>query len=127
MPALGIVPPVTGTRTRHETEVLALLEDQHADLLLPAIPRRVVVADAAVAGEPVTGFAPIPKRVSVGLVVSIERRGLLKRGVRACPVVSGLLDSGPGPAPLGPAGLHQSAWCCHWSGWPASPRWTGIP
>ena len=58
MPALGIVPTFTGTRTRHETEVLALLEDQHADLLLPAIPRRVVVADAAVAGEPVTRFAP---------------------------------------------------------------------
>ena len=62
MPALGIVPTFTGTRTRHETEVLALLEDQHADLQLPAIPRRVVVADAAVAGEPVTRFGPLFRR-----------------------------------------------------------------
>jgi cellulose biosynthesis protein BcsQ len=47
-----------GTRTRHEVEVLAELTDQHGALLLPAIPRRVVVADAAVAGEPVDLFAP---------------------------------------------------------------------
>ncbi len=58
---LGIVPTMVAPgrrRTRHEVEVLQGLADRYPDLLLPAIPRRVVIADAALAGEPVSHFAP---------------------------------------------------------------------
>ncbi len=34
------------------------LTDQYSDLLLPAIPRRVALQDAALAGLPVTSFEP---------------------------------------------------------------------
>jgi chromosome partitioning protein len=54
----GIVPTMVGTRTLHEREVLELLHDRHGELLLPAIPRRVAVADAAVAGRPIVAHRP---------------------------------------------------------------------
>jgi chromosome partitioning protein len=74
MRPLGIVPMFTGTRTRHEAEVLAELADQHGGLLLPAIPRRVVVADAALAGEPVTSFAPYSEAAEAFAALAKEVR-----------------------------------------------------
>jgi chromosome partitioning protein len=74
MRPLGIVPMFTGTRTRHEAEVLAELADRHGELLLPAIPRRVVVADAALAGEPVTVFAPYSEAAEAFAALAKEVR-----------------------------------------------------
>jgi chromosome partitioning protein len=76
MRTLGIVPTFTGTRTRHEAEVLAELHERHRELLLPGIPRRVVVADAALAGEPVTLFAPYsePAEAFAALAKEVRRR-----------------------------------------------------
>jgi chromosome partitioning protein len=73
---LGIVPTLTGARTRHEAEVLAELQARHGDLLLPAVPRRVVVADAALAGEPVVTFAPYsePAEVFAALAKEVRHR-----------------------------------------------------
>jgi chromosome partitioning protein len=72
--ALGIVPTLTGARTRHENEVLAELAAQHGGLLLPPVPRRVVVADAALAGEPVVAFAPYSEPAEVFATLAKEVR-----------------------------------------------------
>jgi cellulose biosynthesis protein BcsQ len=63
-------------RTRHEAEaeVLTELADRHGELLLPAIPRRVVVADAALAGEPVTVFAPYSEAAEAFAALAKEVR-----------------------------------------------------
>lgn len=74
MRPLGIIPTLTGARTRHETEVLAELQTRHGPLLLPAIPRRVVVADAALAGEPVTTFAPYSEAAEAFAALAKEVR-----------------------------------------------------
>lgn len=58
VPLLGIIPTMTTTTTRHAREVMDQLTDQYSDLLLPAIPRRVALQDAALAGLPVTSFEP---------------------------------------------------------------------
>jgi chromosome partitioning protein len=55
---LGILPTLVSLRTKHEVEVLAELESTYPGLLLPPIPRRVAVADAALAGQPVIEYAP---------------------------------------------------------------------
>lgn len=55
---VGIVPNRLEGRTRHEADALAELERAHARLLLPPIPGRVVLRDAAVAGLPVSVYAP---------------------------------------------------------------------
>jgi chromosome partitioning protein len=74
MRPLGIVPMFTGTRTRHEADVLAELRDRHGELLLPAIPRRVVVADAALAGEPITVYAPYSEAAEAFAALAKEVR-----------------------------------------------------
>lgn len=55
---VGIVPNGIEGRTRHEAEALVELERGHRSMLLPSIPRRVILRDAAVAGLPVSSFAP---------------------------------------------------------------------
>lgn len=55
---LGIVPTLAGRRSRHERDLLDTLGADFAALLLPEIPRRVAVQDAAMAGWPVTLHAP---------------------------------------------------------------------
>jgi cellulose biosynthesis protein BcsQ len=46
------------TVSRHAREVLAQLQDEYPGLLLPSIPRRVALQDAALSGLPVTTFEP---------------------------------------------------------------------
>lgn len=55
---LGIAPTLAGRRSRHERDLLDTLGEEYAGLLLPEIPRRVAVQDAAMAGWPVTLHAP---------------------------------------------------------------------
>lgn len=55
---IGIVPNGVERRTRHEADALDILREQQAGQMLPAIPRRVVVRDAAAAGRPVSQYAP---------------------------------------------------------------------
>jgi chromosome partitioning protein len=54
----GIVPSIVGRRTLHQDEAFAELEKRWPGWVLPSIPRRVVLEDAAAAGEPVTIYAP---------------------------------------------------------------------
>jgi chromosome partitioning protein len=69
---LGIVPTLTSARTRHEAEVIAELESTYPGLLLPPIPRRVAVADAALAGLPVIDFAPNSAATDAFVVLAKE-------------------------------------------------------
>jgi chromosome partitioning protein len=55
---LGIVPTLVGTRTLHEREALAHLVAHYGELLLPAVPRRIAVADAHIAGRPLVVADP---------------------------------------------------------------------
>ncbi len=55
---LGIVPTMVHRSTRHAVEVLDRLVADYPQLLLPAIPRRVAVQEAALAGRPLASFAP---------------------------------------------------------------------
>ncbi len=55
---LGIVPTFAQHSTRHAREVAEALEADYGKLLLPPIPRRVAVQDAALAGKPVTDYQP---------------------------------------------------------------------
>ena len=55
---LGIVPTLVTRQTRHAREVLEVLHDDYGDQVLPEIPRRVVLQDAALAGQPVRTYAP---------------------------------------------------------------------
>ena len=54
----GILPTLVGGRSRHQQTVLADLEAAYGALLLPPVPRRAVLQDAARAGFPVTAYAP---------------------------------------------------------------------
>lgn len=58
VPLIGIVPNRVEGRTRHEADVIELLREHHAQELLTAIPRRVVLQDAAIAGKAVSFYAP---------------------------------------------------------------------
>jgi chromosome partitioning protein len=55
---LGIVPTMSHRTTRHAAEVLDRLAADYPQLLLPAIPRRVAVQEAALAGRPLADYAP---------------------------------------------------------------------
>ncbi len=55
---LGIVPTLVGPRTGVQSELLELMAERHPELLLPQVPRRVLAAQATIAGEPVTTYAP---------------------------------------------------------------------
>ena len=54
----GILPTLVGGRSRHQQEVRAELEANYGADLLPPVPRRAVLQDAARAGLPVTAYAP---------------------------------------------------------------------
>lgn len=58
VPVTGIVPTMTTSVSCHAREVLSQLEDEYPGLLLPSIPRRVALQDAALSGLPVTTFEP---------------------------------------------------------------------
>ncbi len=55
---LGIVPTFVTRQTRHAREVLEVLQEDYGGQVLPEIPRRVVLQDAALAGQPVRAYAP---------------------------------------------------------------------
>lgn len=55
---LGIVPSIVGGRTLHRDEALAAIEARWPGTVLPAVARRVVLEDAAAAGQPITTYAP---------------------------------------------------------------------
>jgi chromosome partitioning protein len=55
---LGVVPTLVERRSRHQREVLEALEADFPGQLLTAIPKRIVLQDAALAGLPVNVFAP---------------------------------------------------------------------
>lgn len=58
-PVMGLVPTMTGSRTRHETDAGVTMADEYGELpLLPEIPRRVAVQDAALSGQPVQSYEP---------------------------------------------------------------------
>jgi chromosome partitioning protein len=69
---LGIVPTLVTARTRHEAEVLAELESTYPGLLLPPIPRRVAVADAALAGLPAIEYAPNSEATDAFVILAKE-------------------------------------------------------
>lgn len=54
----GIVPTMIDLRTGHNRDAGKQLYDDYSSLLLESIPRRVVVEDAALAGQPIQTFAP---------------------------------------------------------------------
>jgi len=58
VPVLGIVPSLSHRTTRHAAEVLDQLDRDYPALVLPAIPRRVAVQEAALAGLPLAVYAP---------------------------------------------------------------------
>lgn len=58
VPLIGIVPNRVEHRTRHEADILAELQARYGSALLPEIPGRVVLRDAAIAGEPISSYAP---------------------------------------------------------------------
>lgn len=55
---LGLVPTLVSRTSRHSREVLDALAEGYPELVLPAIPRRVAIQDAQIAGLPVTIYAP---------------------------------------------------------------------
>lgn len=55
---LGIVPTFTSSSTRHARDAAESLRETYGDALLPPIPRRVALQDAALAGQPITQFQP---------------------------------------------------------------------
>ena len=55
---IGIVPTLAHRTTRHAAEVLDQLERDYPTLVLPPIPRRVAVQEAALAGLPLSIYAP---------------------------------------------------------------------
>lgn len=55
---LGIVPSIVGSRTLHRDEALAELAKRWPGWTLTSLARRVVLEDAAAAGQPITTYAP---------------------------------------------------------------------
>jgi chromosome partitioning protein len=55
---LGIVPVLVSRRSRHEREVLDAFGTDYPGQVLTEIPRRVILQDAQLAGQPVATYAP---------------------------------------------------------------------
>ena len=55
---IGVVPTLVHRSTRHAGEVLDQLAQDYPQLLLPEVPRRVAVQEAALAGLPLSRYAP---------------------------------------------------------------------
>jgi chromosome partitioning protein len=58
VPLLGIVPTFSSDGTRHAKEVSDALVEDYRELVLPGIPRRVALRDAALAGRPINAYQP---------------------------------------------------------------------
>jgi len=73
---LGIVPTLVGPRTGVQTELLELMAERHGPLLLPQIPRRVLAAQATIAGEPLATYDPGSSLAAVftELAQEVDRR-----------------------------------------------------
>lgn len=57
-PVLGVVANGVSRRTLHQDEILAEVAKHAGGALLPSIPHRIVLADCALAGQPITDYAP---------------------------------------------------------------------
>jgi chromosome partitioning protein len=57
-PLIGIVLTMVSNQSRHAREALELMEENYKDLILPSIPKRVVLQDAMVAGQPIIDYQP---------------------------------------------------------------------
>ena len=55
---LGIVPTFVTRQTLHARDVLEVMGVDHGDSVLPEIPRRVALQDAALAGRPIRDYDP---------------------------------------------------------------------
>ena len=75
----GILPTLVGGRSRHQQTVLTDLEETYGALLLPPVPRRAVLQDAARAGLPVTAYAPRSEAATTFMALA---QMLLDRRVR---------------------------------------------
>ncbi len=73
---VGIVPSIVGPRTLHRDEALAEIERRWPGWTLPGLARRVVLEDAAAAGQPVITYAP---RSSSAAAVRILAQEVLTR------------------------------------------------
>ncbi|MGH9300925.1 MAG: ParA family protein [Acidimicrobiales bacterium] len=69
---LGIVPSIVGTRTLVRDEVLEIIDQRWAQWALPGLPRRVAFEEAAVAGQPVTTYAPASSAASCAVTLAQE-------------------------------------------------------
>jgi chromosome partitioning protein len=58
VPIVGLVINATEDRTLHEADVMANIQHNYAEMVLGQIPRRVTLKDAALAGQPITAYAP---------------------------------------------------------------------
>lgn len=72
---LGIVPTMVERRSRHEREVLDALSEDYPGKVLTAIPRRVAVQDAQLAGVPLYDFAPTSDAVAAFEQLTTEVQG----------------------------------------------------
>ncbi len=71
---VGIVPSIVGSRTLHRDEALAEIEKRWPGWTLGPLARRVVLEDAAAAGQPITTYAP--RSASASAVRSLSQEVL---------------------------------------------------
>jgi chromosome partitioning protein len=74
----GIVPTLVGGRSREQQTVLADLEAAYGEAMLPPVPRRVVLQEAARAGQPVTVYARRSEAAAAFMTLAqalLDRRG----------------------------------------------------
>jgi len=57
VPIVGLVLNAIEYRTLHEADVIANIKERYGEILAGQIPRRVALKDAAMAGQPITGYA----------------------------------------------------------------------
>jgi chromosome partitioning protein len=73
----GILPTLVGGRSRHQQTLLTELAAEYGDQLLPPVPRRAVLQDAARAGLPITSYAP---RSDAAAAFQLLAQTLVERG-----------------------------------------------
>jgi chromosome partitioning protein len=72
VPIVGLVVNAREDRTLHEADVMANLRGNYGDLIVGQIPRRVVFKDAALAGQPITDYAPHSSSAAVFQLLAEE-------------------------------------------------------
>ena len=72
VPLLGIVPTFAGANTRHGRDAAEALQESYGALLLPSIPRRIALQDAALAGQPITTYQPAGDAASAYFTLAKE-------------------------------------------------------